>query len=178
MHPLPRVSELDLSLDRDKRATYFEQASYGVPIRMALLTSLLSSEPHALKRYTDGFRNGAAPIHEAQTASDIACANGNCIVHDLVEKPYTANKFRVVASRPPRLRCFYCETDIETFWVADAQSKAVYPSQEFSFDRSGKRNPDLRFYATLEKALLGGFSPPGNADHLAERSKLRPAGSS
>ena len=37
LHPLPRVGELDISLDSDPRAAYFRQAAYGVPIRMALI---------------------------------------------------------------------------------------------------------------------------------------------
>jgi len=44
LHPLPRVGELDASLDSDSRATYFEQAAYGVPIRMALISLLLGLE--------------------------------------------------------------------------------------------------------------------------------------
>ena len=41
MHPLPRVGELDVAFDSDRRAVYFEQAAYGVPIRMALISLLL-----------------------------------------------------------------------------------------------------------------------------------------
>ena len=37
MHPLPRVNELDASVDSTKHAKYFEQAFNGVPTRMALL---------------------------------------------------------------------------------------------------------------------------------------------
>ena len=37
MHPLPRVDEIDPSVDATKHAAYFEQAFNGVPTRMALL---------------------------------------------------------------------------------------------------------------------------------------------
>ena len=37
MHPLPRVDEIDPSVDSTDHATYFEQAFNGVPTRMALL---------------------------------------------------------------------------------------------------------------------------------------------
>jgi len=37
MHPLPRVDEIDSSVDSTAAATYFEQAFNGVPTRMALL---------------------------------------------------------------------------------------------------------------------------------------------
>lgn len=36
MHPLPRVNEIKAEVDSDKRAAYFRQAGYGLPIRMAL----------------------------------------------------------------------------------------------------------------------------------------------
>ncbi len=37
LHPLPRVNEIDYSIDKDKRAAYFRQAQNGLYIRMALL---------------------------------------------------------------------------------------------------------------------------------------------
>ncbi|MFB6491359.1 MAG: aspartate carbamoyltransferase [Thermoproteus sp. AZ2] len=42
LHPLPRVDELDVSVDETKHARYFRQAAYGVPLRMALLRLILS----------------------------------------------------------------------------------------------------------------------------------------
>lgn len=41
LHPLPRVDEIDFEVDGTKYAKYFEQASYGVPVRMALLKLIL-----------------------------------------------------------------------------------------------------------------------------------------
>jgi len=41
MHPLPRVEEIDVSVDETKHALYFEQAANGVPLRMALLEVVL-----------------------------------------------------------------------------------------------------------------------------------------
>jgi aspartate carbamoyltransferase catalytic subunit len=41
MHPLPRTLELDKSLDSDPRAYYFQQATNGLYVRMALLTMVL-----------------------------------------------------------------------------------------------------------------------------------------
>ena len=41
MHPLPRVYEIDSSIDHSSHARYFEQSFYGVPVRMALLTLVL-----------------------------------------------------------------------------------------------------------------------------------------
>lgn len=44
MHPLPRVNEIAVEIDRDPRAAYFKQAQYGVYIRMALILKLLEIE--------------------------------------------------------------------------------------------------------------------------------------
>lgn len=41
MHPLPRVNEIALEVDRDPRAVYFKQARYGMFVRMALMMKLL-----------------------------------------------------------------------------------------------------------------------------------------
>jgi aspartate carbamoyltransferase catalytic subunit len=41
MHPLPRVSEIALDVDRTKHSIYFKQAFNGVPVRMALLELIL-----------------------------------------------------------------------------------------------------------------------------------------
>lgn len=40
LHPLPRTVELDPAVDRDPRARYFQQATNGVFVRMALLSML------------------------------------------------------------------------------------------------------------------------------------------
>ena len=41
MHPLPRVNEIDIEVDKDKRAAYFKQAEFGMYARMALIAKLL-----------------------------------------------------------------------------------------------------------------------------------------
>lgn len=44
LHPLPRVNEIAVAVDRDPRAKYFEQAKNGKYIRMALILKLLEVE--------------------------------------------------------------------------------------------------------------------------------------
>ncbi|MCI9216722.1 aspartate carbamoyltransferase [Lachnospiraceae bacterium 42-17] len=44
LHPLPRVNEIAVEVDKDPRAAYFKQAQYGVYIRMALIMTLLNIE--------------------------------------------------------------------------------------------------------------------------------------
>ncbi|MFP3090269.1 aspartate carbamoyltransferase [Treponema sp. TIM-1] len=45
LHPLPRVNEIDVEVDRDPRAVYFKQAKYGMYVRMALIASILGVVP-------------------------------------------------------------------------------------------------------------------------------------
>lgn len=42
MHPLPRVDEIEVSVDADRRAAYFRQAENGLFVRMALIDELLA----------------------------------------------------------------------------------------------------------------------------------------
>jgi len=44
MHPLPRVNEISVAVDNDKRACYFKQVLYGKYMRMALILKLLEVE--------------------------------------------------------------------------------------------------------------------------------------
>ncbi|MCR4689741.1 MAG: aspartate carbamoyltransferase [Lachnospiraceae bacterium] len=41
LHPLPRVNEIAVEVDKDPRAVYFKQVQYGVYVRMALILTLL-----------------------------------------------------------------------------------------------------------------------------------------
>mgnify|MGYP003611573432 FL=1 len=44
MHPVPRVNEIAVEVDKDPRAKYFDQAKYGMYVRMALLSKLMGVE--------------------------------------------------------------------------------------------------------------------------------------
>ncbi len=44
LHPLPRVNEISIEVDKDPRAAYFKQVQYGVYVRMALIMTLLEVE--------------------------------------------------------------------------------------------------------------------------------------
>ena len=41
LHPLPRVNEISVEVDKDPRAAYLKQVQYGVYVRMALILTLL-----------------------------------------------------------------------------------------------------------------------------------------
>ena len=71
MHPLPRVNELAYELDDDPRAAYFEQSANAVPIRMALISSLMGLEQLILTQ----------PPQRDITESSHQCENANCVTN-------------------------------------------------------------------------------------------------
>jgi aspartate carbamoyltransferase catalytic subunit len=49
MHPLPRVAEIPREVDSSSHAAYFRQAFLAVPVRMALLSMLLTGNPNPVR---------------------------------------------------------------------------------------------------------------------------------
>lgn len=126
LHPLPRVGELDVAFDSDTRAVYFEQAAYGVPVRMALISVLLdlNGSNKALEKFDGGFRKHPSYIYDQPLNVGLRCKNSNCISHDAMEGPYVRNKFHIIKSPSGcKVRCVYCETDIDRFIVSNKKSK-------------------------------------------------------
>ena len=71
MHPLPRVNELAYELDDDPRAAYFEQSANAVPVRMALIASLMGLEQLILTQ----------PPKRDIGPSTRRCENSNCVTN-------------------------------------------------------------------------------------------------
>ena len=90
MHPLPRVTEIDVDVDTDERAHYFEQARLGRYMRMALILKLLSENDH---------KNSA---HSGETHERRVCKNPKCI--SAVE--------RGIAHLTKDGKCIYCDSKI------------------------------------------------------------------
>ena len=156
LHPLPRVGELDIALDSDRRAAYFRQAAYGVPIRMALISLLLGfAHDRSLKKYPGGFISDRQPVYDQTEAGGLSCTNPNCIVHDPMEGKYARMRFELAG--PHRLRCFYCETDIAEFVVANRKTRHF--SAEAASPRDVVRNDrDVVLFASADAALAQGYS--------------------
>jgi aspartate carbamoyltransferase catalytic subunit len=178
MHPLPRVNELDASLDTDRRAIYFQQAAYGVPVRMALISLLLHLHKNkSLHKFPGGFAKPEYPVYAQPIGTGLHCANQNCITCDPAESQYAANKFYVVR-RPDRhdikLRCAYCETDIEAetadaaFVVADTSRKTFSSGLAALTKAPAEKLKHLVIYRSETDAVAAGF-------HVREASagKLR-----
>ena len=87
LHPLPRVNEIDVNVDDDPRADYFDQAMYGRYIRMALILMLLKTKGVEDKR-----------LHGKQDPS-LFCANPHCI----------SRSERGIKHLFDEGRCIYCD---------------------------------------------------------------------
>jgi aspartate carbamoyltransferase catalytic subunit len=160
MHPLPRVDELDAALDTDRRAVYFEQAAYGVPVRMALISLLLGIRGKSLHKFEGGFERKGLPIYDQPRSIGIRCANKNCIVHDPMEAQYVRNKFQIVkptAASECKLRCVYCETDVEQFVVASRKNKWYCADTAALLRRDDHHLKELVVFAGEADAVAAGF---------------------
>lgn len=90
LHPLPRVNEISVAVDDDKRACYFKQVKWGKYMRMALILHLLFSE------------HRAAHVLENARVSQKQCGNPRCITQTEQElKTYVRNG-----------RCVWCDGEL------------------------------------------------------------------
>src|ERR1700758_2070148 len=165
MHPLPRVNELDASLDTDRRAIYFQQAAYGVPVRMALISLLLHLHKNkSLHKFAGGFAQPDHPIYAQPIGAGIQCDNANCFTCDPAESQYAANKFYIVEQpdhHDIKLRCAYCETDIEAaetaFVVADTSRKTFSSGLAILAKAPAEKRKHLVIYRSESDAVAAGF---------------------
>lgn len=95
MHPLPRYGEIAQDVDADPRAVYFEQARYGMFIRMALLLEFLHQP-----RQTPNALPGGSPATE--------CGNPACVTNSEFYLPQ-------LTSKGGADRCGYCDKPFSIF---------------------------------------------------------------
>ncbi|MGE0595312.1 MAG: aspartate carbamoyltransferase catalytic subunit [Hyphomonadaceae bacterium] len=162
MHPLPRVGELDRKLDNDQRAAYFQQAAYGVPVRMALISMLMGLvKDKSLARYAGGFAAHKGALYEDLAREGVACRNANCITHDPLEQASIHPKFAIVlapTSSKTTLRCHYCETDVDEFVVADRSARSISGDASSVQAMSAKDLAQHIFFADARSAKAAGYS--------------------
>ena len=94
MHPLPRVNEIEVSVDDDPRAAYFRQANNGMYVRMALILYTMTHTP--VKK----------PLLIGEIHNEVQCTNPKCITQ--TEK-YLPHSF---TNRGDILMCEYCDERI------------------------------------------------------------------
>lgn len=91
LHPLPRVNEITVDVDKDPRAAYFRQVENGKYVRMALIYTLLQWTEEQMPQKGD------------VQLTDKCCHNDRCIsTTEPVEKKAYVDADGV-------LRCFYCD---------------------------------------------------------------------
>jgi aspartate carbamoyltransferase catalytic subunit len=175
MHPLPRVNELDASFDTDRRAVYFQQAAYGVPIRMALISLMLHlQKSKSLGRFNGGFAPPDHPVYVQPIGTGLRCDNPNCITGDPSERQYAANKFYAIEEEPPqacKLRCVYCEKDVDEeaareFVVADTSRKTFTAGLAAIARAPADKLRHLVIHRNDAEAIVAGFQPRDGAKKL------------
>ena len=168
MHPLPRVNELDASFDSDRRAIYFQQAAYGVPIRMALIALLLHLHKNkSLHQFSGGFAKPSHPVYAQPIGIGLQCGNANCITGDPSERQYAANKFYAVdepSGQRCTFRCVYCEKDIEDesaerLVAADTVRKTFAPAATALARAPADKLKHTIIFANEADAQAAGFLP-------------------
>lgn len=91
LHPLPRVDEIAIEVDDDSRAMYFQQAKYGMYVRMALILTILKKD------------GTPAPLIYGKIHNGVKCSNPKCITN---QEDYLPKYFR---GNGDTLICDYCD---------------------------------------------------------------------
>jgi len=150
MHPLPRVNELGYDLDDDARSVYFAQASYGVPVRMALIAALLNIKPGILGAAAPGKR------HDLYTRKTVACDNPQCVTALETEQRYLSPKYLVVVEDERlALRCVYCEHESIPEFVGRTGTKKYEPNRM----RWEAVPDDIVLFPDAASAIAAGYQP-------------------
>ena len=118
LHPLPRIDEVDYSVDLDTRAAYFRQAAYGVPVRMAVMALLLGRKRLGRAK-KEAARATAVPERGAEESiAGVECGNRTCITNH--EPGLRARMERI--GDTGLLRCAYCDQEQEDGSVSGGTS--------------------------------------------------------
>ncbi len=167
MHPLPRVNELPSDLDNYPRSVYFQEAAYGVPIRMALTALLLGESPLKFPERDNSLlqKKAYAPCIEA---FGIDCSNPDCVSNNEREKRHVTPEFEIIEKKPLMLRCVYCEHqsehDMQKLYIASSkwhqgilENKRYYSYYSFMLERIKQEN--LIIFGSKREAMAQGFKP-------------------
>lgn len=161
MHPLPRVDELSYEIDQDPRGVYFRQAAYGVPVRMALIASLLELYPSLLT-------SNHQPRYQIYSSElGTRCVNQGCITREENERRHISPKFWIVDEDTLTIRCMYCDKEYEP-QIVSRRSTRKYTFEVSEWSSIYKRNQrDLVLFANEQEAI--------DAGHQQRRTKKRTA---
>lgn len=97
LHPLPRVNEISVKVDKDPRACYFEETRCGKYMRMALIMKLLKEKNEPINiEIKDTF------------VGDKKCSNPHCITGTEQELDNLVYK-----DKEGFIRCAYCDSIVK-----------------------------------------------------------------
>lgn len=176
MHPLPRVDELSPEVDKDRRGIYFQQAAYGVPIRMALLHFLFESRPRQKSARADK----AAAIFESPHPVGPHCPNARCIT---VNEPGSVRlRFELLAGGPAGaliLRCLYCDHRFKVQVVGQRTSGRYWAYDIALADavRQWLKSGELAIFDSIKQAEELGYEPfrSGAQRSIMDNSEIQSA---
>ena len=167
MHPLPRVDELAYEVDTDPRSTYFKQAAYGIPVRMALLALLLGTKEVTIPEVDDSFiRKVDYPVYKRDYG--VKCSNRNCVSNQETETKCIKPEFNIVSLEPLTLRCIYCEHELKPRYIASSEwhegklENKKYHSADSHFARRIKPE-NLIIFTSEKEAQAQQFKPSSYA---------------
>jgi aspartate carbamoyltransferase catalytic subunit len=155
MHPLPRSGEIASALDRDPRSIYFQQAAYGVPVRMALVSFLLEHRA----------RTAEAPRAAVRAEGTIRigprCTNPNCVTRR--EEIASDKRFRLhrEAGGRAHLVCLYCDHESRIQVIGNRKSHHfhVYEEPMYGYLDGWMRDGALVIFDSVKQAEEAGYKP-------------------
>ncbi len=162
MHPLPRVDELAYELDNDPRSRYFQQAGFGVPVRMALIALLLGAKD--IKPVSPVNEKLEKTLLSYRHDGELKCPNPRCVSIQATEAKYIRPRFIIADTNPFTLRCVYCEHGYEPKYIASSEwhQGKLENKRYFRADSRWARQikPDnLIVFTSAEEAEAQGFKP-------------------
>ena len=101
LHPLPRVNEISIGVDKDSRACYFKQVLNGKFIRMALILKLLQEAQD---------KTPYIPNKEEWIFNKCVCGNPKCITQIEQELVQIAKPSKIDEKT---FRCVYCDKNVK-----------------------------------------------------------------
>lgn len=99
LHPLPRVNEISVAIDKDPRACYFKQVLNGKYMRMALILKLLEDAENGVEAKEEAFET---------LVNEKKCQNPHCITTCEQELDQI---FKLTDKENGVYRCVYCEKE-------------------------------------------------------------------
>ena len=160
--------ELAYELDNYPSSVYFQQAAYGVPIRMALMALLLgATQLIATTRDTSFVDRTVYGAYKA--AIGVRCPNPNCISNQERERRNILPEFKMLKiGKPLTLMCAYCEHEVHPRYIASAdwhegrlENKKYHRADSHLIEKIKPEN--LIIFDSEKEAEAHGFRPSAYA---------------